>query len=495
MRAAVRKDDSNANPLNENHERSKIMATQNMPLTAQTQSVDTRIGNLSFELGLPTEDTATKLFDDLDFQRACQAYIWGLPLVGFATFRKFYFETLGAGDGDIVILQTYREKLGWLTPNATTPYIISYIDLARTGPLVIDLPAGPNGSIVSDAWEHAITDMGQTGPDKGAGAKYLIIGPGHAEPPNATGCLVFPSTSSNISLGFRALDPDPAKAQQWLERVRIYPYSQRENPPKQKFLTLAGKTYLQAQPGGFAYWELLADMIDNEPVQERDRIMMATLKPLGIEKGKPFQPDARQRKILEEGALVGEAMAKANSFSKRFAGSRYRPETQWDYVLCVDWTAETEFYRQLDELSAYTYEACGTSKGMVIKTPGVGQAYLGVYRGKDGHAFDGSNTYLLRVPPNPPAKNFWCVTAYDLDTRAYIENKEEIPERSSRMDLRKNADGSVDIYFAPKPPSGFEKNWLPTIPGKAWFTYFRLYGPTEAYFDKSWPLPDIEKTN
>jgi hypothetical protein len=132
---------------------------------------------------------------------------------------------------------------------------------------------------------------------------------------------------------------------------------------------------------------------------------------------------------------------------------------------------------------------------MVTKTPGVGQAYLATYRSKDGHAFDGAKTYRLRVPPNAPAKNFWSVTLYDLDTRTFIDNKEEIADRSSRMDLRKNDDGSVDLYFGPKAPAGFEKNWIPTLPGKAWFTYFRLYGPTEPYFDKSWPLPDIDKVN
>ena len=61
------------------------------------------------------------------------------------------------------------------------------------------------------------------------------------------------------------------------------------------------------------------------------------------------------------------------------------------------------------------------------------------------------------------------------------------------MDLRKNDDGSVDIYFSSKAPEGFEKNWIPTVPDKGWFTVFRLYGPTEAYFDKTWLLPDIEK--
>jgi len=182
-----------------------------------------------------------------------------------------------------------------------------------------------------------------------------------------------------------------------------------------------------AKARGLAYWQLLSDIINQEPVHERDRIIIATLKPLGIEKGKPFQPDARQKKILEDAAFVGEAMAKANSFDKRFAGSRYRPETHWDYVIAVDWIAETEFYRQLDELSAYTYEATGTSKGMVTKTPGVGQAYLATYRDTEGHAFDGANTYHLHVPPNAPVKNFWSVTLYDLDTRTFIENKKKLP--------------------------------------------------------------------
>jgi hypothetical protein len=150
-------------------------------------------------------------------------------------------------------------------------------------------------------------------------------------------------------------------------------------------------------------------------------------------------------------------------------------------------------YSQLDERAAYTYEAVALSKGMVSQTPGVGQAYLGSYRDKSGHAFDGAKTYRLRVPPNPPAKQFWSVTLYDVDTRSIVQNQEQIADRSSRQpDLAKNADGSVDIYFAPTAPKGFEKNWIPTVPGQAWFTYFRLYAPLEPYFDQSWSLPDIE---
>ena len=106
---------------------------------------------------------------------------------------------------------------------------------------------------------------------------------------------------------------------------------------------------------------------------------------------------------------------------------------------------------------------------------------------------DGGKSYRLRVPASPPIKLFWSVTVYDVDTRALILNEQEIVDRSSRMDLRRNEDGSVDIYCGPKAPVGFEKNWIPTVPGKNWFAYFRFYQPTAAYFDRSWPLPDFEQ--
>lgn len=81
------------------------------------------------------------------------------------------------------------------------------------------------------------------------------------------------------------------------------------------------------------------------------------------------------------------------------------------------------------------------------------------------------------------------VTVYDIATRYLIKNKDQIADRSSRQDLVKNADGCVGLYFGPSAPTGFETNWIPTVSGKAWFAYFRLDGPLEAYFDKSWSLP------
>jgi hypothetical protein len=227
-------------------------------------------------------------------------------------------------------------------------------------------------------------------------------------------------------------------------------------------------------------------------VHERDRFFMAMLRPLGIERGKPFAPNDRQRRILSDAALVGEAMAKANTFDKR-AGEPYYPNARWKLALILDPSQRAENYDQLDERAAWFYEALTASKGMATKTPGTGSIYLGGYQDKDGAWLDGGQSYRLHIPPKVPTVLFWSVTVYDVDTRCFIRNKEKIADRSSRMDLVKNADHSVDIYFGPTAPSGFEKNWIPTVPGKGWFAYFRLFLPTQPYFDKTWQLPDIEK--
>jgi hypothetical protein len=172
---------------------------------------------------------------------------------------------------------------------------------------------------------------------------------------------------------------------------------------------------------------------------------------------------------------------------------KYRPDAHWDFALQMDSDAPTEFWDLLDERASWFYEAVGAGPSMAPKRPGPSSAYLGAYKDKAGQWLDGGQSYRLRVPLNPPIELFWSVTVYDVDTRALILNDQKIADRSSLMDLRKNPDGSVDIYTGPTAPAGFEQNWIPTVPGKNWFAYFRFYNPTEAYFDRSWPLPDFEQ--
>lgn len=472
-----------------------IIAATSIAMKAHAESIDTRIGKLDFELGVPTKETVTKLYDEIDFQRACQLYLWAIPIVSSAQERLWAEYAAGARDGDVLIMEGFRSLSQALTPNVVTPYVAPVVNLANTGPVVVEVPAGLIAGAADDYWQRLITDFGVTGPDQGKGGKYLLVGPGQ-EIPEMEDAVVLRSRTFGVNLFYRALDPDPAKAEVLKKGVRIYPWSQRANPPTTRFLTPDPDkvTQMPAIPRGMEYWERLAEVINHEPVEDRDRFFLAMLKPLGIEKGKPFKPDERQKKILTEAAFVGEAMVKAIDFDKRFPGARYRPDTQWGYAMMAEPGQDLPNYSQLDERAANFYEAFFMAKALFSTTPGVGSAYLGTFRDKDGHAFDGAKTYRLHVPPNPPAKQFWSVTVYDVDTRALIQNKEEIADRNSRQpDLIKNADGSVDLYFAPAAPKGFETNWIPTMPGKAWFTWFRLFGPLEPYFDKSWPLPDIEK--
>jgi hypothetical protein len=455
---------------------------------------DTCIGKLEFDHGLPTQGTSEKLFNEMDFQRATQAYLWSLPLVGVAQSWVQHQANTGATDGDIVFYEGYREVSVWLTANVTTPYIAGMANLSRTGPLVINIPAGQIAGVADDAWQRPLTDFGLAGPDKGKGGSYLLLGPGQ-QADEANSDFVIKSTTNNIIFFYRVLETDPQKAAALKRSVKVYAWSQKDNPPETRFLTpkAAGDLVLQTPPRGMAYWKLLAQILTEEPVQDRDRFFLAMLRPLGIDKGQPFAPDQRQTHILTEAAHVGEAMAQANAFDKRFAGSRYRTDSNWDYVLMLDPNQDLAGWSQLDERAAYTYEAVTTSASMVSKTPGGGQGYLGIYRDRDGKAFDGSKHYSLHVPPNPPAGQFWSITVYDLATRCLVQNTQQRADRSSRVkDLQKNQDGSVDLYFGPNAPTGKDSNWIPTVPDRAWFAYLRLYAPLEPYFDKSWPLPDIE---
>jgi hypothetical protein len=348
------------------------------------QTVETRIGKLDFELGVPTKETVTNLYDAMDYQRACQLYIWALPLVEFGNLQAILEGTTGAMPGDLTIY-TGNEQRVFLTPNATTPYIFAYLDLAKTGPVVMDIPAGAIAGSALDAWQRPLSDLGVTGPDQGKGGKYVFVGPGQ-EAPTATGPFVLRSPTFGIVLFYRTLDPDQAKGEGLAKRIRVYPWAKRDNPPAIRFLKPDPDKLgnFATMPRGMKYWEQPAAVIQREPVEDRDRFFMAMLRPLGIEKDKPFHPDQRQKKILIDGAFVGEAMAKANTFDMRFPDIRYRSDANWQYFLILDPMQDLPNYSELDERSAYFYAALLVTKGMRSQTPGVGQAYLGSFRDKEG---------------------------------------------------------------------------------------------------------------
>lgn len=138
-------------------------------------------------------------------------------------------------------------------------------------------------------------------------------------------------------------------------------------------------------------------------------------------------------------------------------------------------------------------DAYSVSPGMLFQNPGKGAKYLlGFADSKDDPLVGGSN-YRLHLPANIPVAIFWSVTLYDAENASGLANGQPFPSLGSRDKPAQNADGSTDLYFGPKAPEGKAGNWLATVPGKGYFAILRLYGPTEAAFDKSWKPGDIER--
>jgi hypothetical protein len=453
----------------------------------------TRIGELEFTHdfanGYPSNETVEKIFNEIDFQRACQAYLWAIPIVSFAQWKFAHNAQLGAKNGQIIYFESYEDKLGGLTFNVTTPYALPFIDLETEGPFVVEMPEGEIRGAAHDSWQIGITQVTEPG-------KYLFVGPGQETPPEAEGegFKICQSPTNNLLLGIRLMPASSEERVALLEKVKIYPYSEKDDPKPRGYFRPEGKPWLAAAPRGMEHWERLADILNHEPVFERDRLMMAMLKPLGIEKGKPFIPNEHQTEILTEAAFVGEAMAKANDFfNPRLEASHYVKDSHWEYATVSPPNQRWENYDALDGRAAWFYEAVTNDIAMHGQETGWGQVYLAAYQDSDGDWLDGGVNYVLNVPANAPVEAFWSMTLYDVDTRCIIKNEQGIADRSSRMDLLVNEDGSVDIYIGPDAPTGKEPNWIPSVAGKAWFPYFRLYSPKNEFLDKSWVLPDIQK--
>ena len=98
-------------------------------LSAEAQTVDTRLGPMQLENGYPSREAIEKLYDEMEFQRATQTFLWGLPAVGFYGLREAQRRNFGARDGEVVVYQSLKDKAGMLTPNLTTVYAFTFWNL------------------------------------------------------------------------------------------------------------------------------------------------------------------------------------------------------------------------------------------------------------------------------------------------------------------------------------------------------------------------------
>ncbi|GMQ25393.1 DUF1254 domain-containing protein [Algoriphagus sp. oki45] len=460
--------------------------------------IETDFGDIQLNETYITKSSIQTLNDQLALQRAIEVYQWSLPITTFGMWYKAHFDVYEADDLDFVEYESFNEKVGIVTSNSSTPYIVTWLDLSRTGPVVIDYPAGPSAGSIMNFFQLSIADLGFTGPDKGKGGKYLIIPPKYdASILDIKGVYVINASTNKLFIGTRFLSPDQELNDQMKAQFLVGKYGEELRPAR--FITKTDKRFRGHPFRGLKYFELVHEVIQNEPVAEEDKIFNTYMKYLGIEDGKPFNPNDTQKQLFTEAANLGELMCRANQIMPRQNKPFYKGSRWYRLLSNFPVTKTTPDIYFLDESNEYLYEAVTITRGMQSNEPGPGTtSYLTTKEDAMGNFLSGSKTYKLHLPAGIPASNFWSLVLYSEDTRCFIDNKDAKDKlRATSIDSRDknlvvNSDGSVDLYIGPKSPEGKESNWLQTIPGEGWFPLFRTYGTQQAFFDKTWKIGQFE---
>jgi hypothetical protein len=448
-------------------------------------------------IGFPTQEAAHRAHDDADFERAVVAYRFWYPTVSCEGIFNGN-RAAGINDNETMAIMSAGPRQVAFTANSDTPYGAGVLDLTN-GPYVIELPPGHFIGLVNDHHQGWILDMGLPGPAGAKGGKHLVLPRGYkGEVP--AGYFTGTSASEKVLIAIRSLpaNGDLKGALDALRTVRIYPLATVANPKFVRFVDVTNQaidaTCLRWEDN-FQFWQKLHEVIDFEPMVDRFLPMHGLIATLGIEKGQPFAPDARMKSILERAAKVGRDQMLASAFASARPDRFAWKDRKWEWLGLVPQSAqfETPGGMDLEARDRWFAQAIVTSPAMFRRTPGAGSLYWLSNRDASGVYLDGSKSYKLIVPLPVPGKLFWSVTVYDAVTRSEVQTPQGRAALRSLFELKDiGAAKSVDLYFGPKAPAGREKQWIQTIPGKGWFTYFRIYGPEGAAFDGSWKPGDFQ---
>ncbi|MBS7256391.1 DUF1214 domain-containing protein [Flavobacterium branchiicola] len=437
--------------------------------------------------------------EKIQYQRAVDAAIWGLPAVNFQLMYK-EMEKINGSYNQIVYwpgLLTWKNQT--LTPNPDVIYLMPFFNTEK-GPVVLEIPPADygvfNGSVMN-YWQAAIDDVGPGGLDKGKGGKYIILPPGYDKSKIPADYIVMQSDTYRGYALLRSVlksgSPTDLKAAiQYSKRVKLYPYSEASKSPQTIFVDATTTEYNSTIKYDDSFYQTLNDIVQQEPFLERDRVMIDPLKTIGIERGKTYNPDARSKEIFK--AAVNEAR---DWLIFNYENTKpFYEGTHWFFPADEDNVKSVKSSFQIREIYPIDNRAvCYMMAFFSAKHLGESQYYLMTTKDKDGVLLKGNASYRVTVPANVPVKQYWSMTVYDRETHAFVKNMKWAGRSSQTPGLKKNEDGTVTLYFGPKAPPEGESNWTPTDPNGNFEVLTRFYGPTKALYDQSWKLTDLEKIN
>ena len=446
------------------------------------------LGDLHFFDGVPSLESVETIYDLLDLVRGIEVYLNTIPGASLVAMRSG-FRSVGVDGAGVLGYTAPRANSGslFLTANTETTYGSMFLDLKADGPTVIENP--PNSlCVLDDFWFRYVADLGLAGPDRGTGGKYLILPPGYDGAAPA-GYFVYQTATFTNWLVVRALGGVDD-----IVRTRVYPLAMADDPPPMTYLNIADKTQNTVHANDFSFYEEINTLIQEEPADALDPERAGQCAAIGIVKGKPFTPDERLRGILSQAAPLGAAAARALAYKPRDPAAYVYPGSNWLHAFVG---GNYEFLRHharlLDARAQFHYFATVVTPAMAAASVGTGSAYAYTARDANGDWLDGGRSYQLTLPAGIPAKNFWSLDVYDTQTRSLLETDNPYPSVMSTGDtVHADPDGSTTVYFGPAAPDSKKSNWVQTVPGKSWFTILRLYGPLQAWFDKTWRPGEIE---
>ena len=469
------------------------LATEIPAAIVTPNRLETSIGTLTLTDGVPDAGTAQLVFDNIDRAHAIQAYLAGLPAASLYAIRQA-LRAFGPDNRTVALWEDRMDSRTLvLTGNTTSVYGMMWLD-CKSGPMVLETPPNVLG-IVDDAWFNNTIDFGRTGPDKGQGGKFLILPPGYdgAVP---DGYHVGRSRAYGSWVLFRGflVDGDPAPAAASIKKhFRCYPLNAAGSPPEMTFVNASGLAINTIHSMDATLFDEVNAIVQYEPNTAMDPETLGLLSSIGIEKGRPFAPDARIKTILADAAAIASVTVRAMAFRCRIPEAFYYEGSAW----CTPFIGGSHLFlrddvRLINPRAFFFFYATGITPAMTWKLIGKGSKYAIAFVDSEGRHFDGGQNYKLTLPGPIPVKDFWSVCLYDNQTRSMLQTDAPFPSVGSRSEgLATNPDGSVDVYFGPTAPEGHEANWVQTLPGKGWNTLLRLYGPLDPWFDKTWQPGEI----
>jgi hypothetical protein len=433
--------------------------------------------------------------------RAFESILWSVPLMNYKAIKDGLKNGGGVNYGDVAYNSKIQTAVFEIPTGNSVPYIMAYWTL-KDGPMVIEVPSQTADvalfGVFMDSWQRPLADVGGKGRDGGVGAKYLLLPPNYQADELPEGYLVLQSKTYE---GYFLLRPGTvdnsaksmAKQSAWAKTINIYPLAKAAKPPKTKHVDIYRKPVHAIIDFDATYFGKLQQILNTEIIEEKDLAILGILNGIGIRKGGAFKMEASQKEIYT--AAASEAHQYVMKMFLETLPPEFYSDKKWT-TLNLPGSVATQFsYVQPNFVDIDTRGSMYF--GVFSSTERLGRAtfYLSSAKTSNGQWLEGGENYKLSMPANVPVNQYWSAVTYDNETASWIKGTPEGKQMVGSLTdgLRKNKDGSIDIYFGPKAPKGLEKNWMPTVKGRRFFVMVRFYGPKQALFTQTWTLPDVEK--